>query len=91
MEQFLKDLVSSYELGFISATEFVNKYVDMLRAMGAGDELVKVQDALCEPLARFLIGIARGSGDQIKGFSFHLVAQNNITKKGIEDLSFNEN
>ena len=57
----------------------------------AADSGHRVQDALCEPLARFLIGIARGSGDQIRDFSFHLVAQNNITKKGIEDLSFNEN
>lgn len=90
MEQFFKDLVSHYEMGFISATEFVNKYVDMLRAVGAGDDLANVQAALCEPLVRFLIGIIRGSGAQIKDFSFHLVAQNNVTKKGIEDLSFNE-
>lgn len=68
----IKKLKENYKLGLISATDFVDKYTEILALLGSPKDLMDARDALMQPLAEYLIGITEGSGDWISRFAFHL-------------------
>ena len=69
MEKEIKDLVNNYELGFISPQEFISRYMEMLTALGAEQELYNVWSELDAPLANHLLGILKGSCKRISDFN----------------------
>lgn len=69
VENIFKTLLQNYELGFISSSELVFKYLDTLTIVGADTELREKMDDCLRPLADYLAGIIKGSGDKIKDFN----------------------
>lgn len=61
-------LVRDYKMGFISAQEFILRYIDILHGLGAEKDLVDAYNEVSRPLADFLVDITNGSGKSISDF-----------------------
>ena len=68
MENTFKTLLQNYELGFISPSEFILKYADILFLAGADTVLRKKMDECLLPLANYCADILRGSCNKIQDF-----------------------
>ena len=51
----IKIIKESYELGFISAHEFLCKYVKFLTKLGAQNETIDAMNTALTPLANFIV------------------------------------
>ena len=68
----IKEIKKNYEMGFISAQEFLCEYIDVLAELGAQGELIDAMNTVLAPLADFIVkDILNASDDekkQIKDF-----------------------
>ena len=58
--------VRNYQMGLITAQEFVNEYQRHLDTLGAGRELSEITNLHMKKLANVLMGILNGSGKLIE-------------------------
>ena len=68
MENTFKTLLQNYELGFVSPSEFLFKYLDILTLAGADTVLREKMDDCLLPLANYCADILRGSYNKIQHF-----------------------
>lgn len=66
MEATLKHLIHNYQLGLITAQEFVGEYQRILDTLGAGRHLSEVTNLHMRKLANALVGILSGNGKLIE-------------------------
>lgn len=68
----IKEIKKNYEMGFISAQEFLCKYTDVLAELGAQGELIDAMNTVLAPLADFVVKDILNAKDdekkQIKDF-----------------------
>lgn len=68
----IKEIKKNYEMGFISAQDFLCEYADVLSKLGAQSELIDAMNTVLAPLADFIVkDILNASDDekkQIKDF-----------------------
>lgn len=66
----LEQIASDYEMGFITSQEFIAQCTRILSLMGAEKELTDIVNDINSPFANFLLGIIRGSGENIRDFKY---------------------
>lgn len=68
----IKTIKKNYEMGFISAQEFLCEYTDVLAKLGAQGELIDAMNTVLAPLADFVVKDILNANDdekkQIKDF-----------------------
>lgn len=62
METTIRNLIRNYQMGLITAQEFVGQYQQMLDALGAGRQLSEITNLHMRKLANALVGILSGNG-----------------------------
>ena len=65
----IKQIINDYNMGFLSAHEVCNQFLDVLTYFGADKELAEQMDKELTPLARFLMdNFEKHSGRRIEQF-----------------------
>lgn len=66
MEREIGNLVRNYQMGLITAQEFIGGYQRMLDMLGAGRELSEITNRHMSKLANALVGIVSGNGKLVE-------------------------